>query len=116
MAPGLIMMALFPIHSVMSSASFYGLRFQKSIEEILVSPIPEYLILIVFLNRWHLTRNYSRYFSGHRCALLYASAYSTSFYYNFCNIINSHLFSLAGFTNALYARTFDDISIIPTLS
>jgi ABC-2 type transport system permease protein len=49
MAPGLIMLAVITNAYSNVVSSFYGVKFQKSIEELLVSPMPTYLILLGFV-------------------------------------------------------------------
>ena len=49
MAPGLVMLAVITNSYNNVVSSFYGVKFQKSIEELLVSPMPTYLILLGFV-------------------------------------------------------------------
>lgn len=113
-APGLIMMSVITNSYANVVSSFYSLRFQKSIEEILVAPVPLWLILI-------------GYTSGgvFRGVIVGGLVTLVALFFTHLHIhhilltisvvlMSSILFSLAGFTNALYARKFDDIAIIPT--
>lgn len=114
MAPGLIMMGIIS-HSFMNVvSSVYSLRFQRSIEEILVSPIPPVLILMGFCiggilrgvtvgGLIAIVALFYTHLSINHLALTFGIVFVTS-----------SLFSLAGFTNALFARSFDDITIVPT--
>ena len=49
MAPGLVMLSVITNSYSNVVASFFGVKFQKSIEELLVSPMPIYLIMIGFV-------------------------------------------------------------------
>jgi ABC-2 type transport system permease protein len=113
-APGLIMMAVVTNSYLNTVSSFYLLRFQKNIEEILVSPLPPSLILLGFtlggifrgLVVGGLVTILSLFFtrlSIHHIGLMIITV-----------LLTATVFSLAGFLNALYARTFDDITIVPT--
>lgn len=114
MAPGLIMMAIITNAYANVSSSFYLFRFQRSIEEILVSPLPSILILLGFCT--------GGIFRGIIVGLLVAlvSLFFTHLHFSHpiftftVVVLTSALFSLTGFLNALLARNFDDISIIPT--
>jgi len=113
-APGLIMMAVIVNSYGNVSSSLFSTRFQKNIEEMLVSPMHYSLLLLGYVVGGVLR--------GVIVALLVFII--TSF---FLTITFDHLpltilvvilvaavFSLAGFTNAMLARNFDDIMLIPT--
>ncbi|KTD74540.1 ABC transporter permease [Legionella tucsonensis] len=113
-APGLIMMSVIVNSYGNVSSSLYSIRFQKSIEEMLVSPIHNSLLLLGYV--------LGGVFRG---LIVAALVYLIACF--FLTIELSHLpmtllvvllvsavFSLAGFTNAMVARNFDDIMIIPT--
>lgn len=112
--PGLILMAVITNSYGNVVSSFYSAKFQKSVEELLVSPIPNYLILIGYVSGG-IARGIivgivvtivAMYFSD-----ISVHSYSLSLLVFF---LTASLFSLAGFINAVYANSFDDISIIPT--
>jgi ABC-2 type transport system permease protein len=113
-APGLIMMQVITNAYMNVVSSFYSLRFQKSIEEVIVAPVPNALILLGYvfggvlrsLIVGAIVAAIALFFTHLR-----AHDFSVIF---FTALLSAILFSLAGFTNALYAKTFDDISIIPT--
>jgi ABC-2 type transport system permease protein len=113
-APGLIMMAVISNSYGNVVSSFFGAKFGKHIEELLVSPLPNWLILlgyvaggvlrgaivgvvvtVVALFFTHLTVHH---------ALIIVSAV----------LLTSIVFSLGGFINAIYAKNFDQISWFPT--
>ncbi|HLS97910.1 MAG: ABC transporter permease [Porticoccaceae bacterium] len=113
-APGLIMMAIITNAYGNVVSSFFGAKFGKSIEELLVSPVPNYIILIGFvmggvargLAVGLIVTLLSLFFTHLQVQHLFITV-SVVF-------LTAVLFSLAGFINAVYARSFDDISIIPT--
>ena len=112
--PGLIMMAVITNSYSNVVSSFYGAKFQRFVEELLVSPTPNYIIL------WGVVM-------GGVCRGLLVGFIVTivSTLFSDLQVINplltiiivlmtSVLFSLAGFINAVFANSFDDISIVPT--
>ncbi|HSH28322.1 MAG TPA: ABC transporter permease [Thiohalobacter sp.] len=112
--PGLIMMAVITNSYANVVSSFYGAKFQRHIEEMLVSPIPNHLILSGFVA------------GGVARGLVVGSAVTvTTFFFSDVHVHNlfvsitvvvltSILFALAGLINGVFAKSFDDISIIPT--
>ncbi|MCX7116146.1 MAG: ABC transporter permease [Gammaproteobacteria bacterium] len=113
-APGLIMMSVITNAYGNVSTSLFSARFQRSIEEILVSPISNALLLSGFIIGGTLR--------GLIVALLVlaVSAFFVPIHFYclpltlFVVLLVSLIFSLAGFTNALFARTFDDVMLVPT--
>jgi ABC-2 type transport system permease protein len=112
--PGLIMMAIVTNSYANVVASFFGAKFNNSVEELLVSPIPPYVILCGYV-----AGGVSR---GLLVAII-VTAVSLFFtrlpIYSPLLVIlvvtlTAILFSLLGFINAVFANTFDDISIVPT--
>jgi ABC-2 type transport system permease protein len=112
--PGLIMMSIITNSYANVVSSFYGAKFSKHIEEMLVSPIPNIIILLGFLT------------GGMARGLTVGSAVTlvSLIFTNFniehplitisIAVLTALLFSLAGLINGVYAKSFDDISIIPT--
>ncbi|MDD2870921.1 MAG: ABC transporter permease [Candidatus Gracilibacteria bacterium] len=112
--PGLLMMSVIMASYGNTSSSFFGAKFQKSIEELFVSPISHTKILLgfciggilrgmlvgilVFITGWFMVDIH-----------IYSYFYTILFL-----IFTSALFSLAGILNAIYAKSFDDINIIPS--
>jgi ABC-2 type transport system permease protein len=95
-------------------SSFYGSKFQRHIEEMLVSPVPNYIILTGFV-----AGGVARGLSVGIAVTLVSLLFSPLSIFNpwvmlSMIVLTAILFSLAGFINGAYARTFDDISIIPT--
>jgi len=112
--PGLILMSVIQSSYANVASSFFSAKFQRSLEELLVSPMPNYIIMggyvIGGMTRGILVG----------IVVTIVSAIFTGF--NVTNILvlitvvilTALLFALGGLLNGLYARTFDDVSIIPT--
>ena len=113
-APGLIMLSVITNSYGNVVSSFYGAKFGKSVEELLVSPVPNYIILTGFvmggvargLGVGVIVTLLSLFFTRLNVEHIVVT----------CSVVflTSVLFSLAGFINAVFARSFDDISIIPS--
>jgi ABC-2 type transport system permease protein len=113
-APGLIMMSVITNAYTNVVSSFYGMRFQKSVEELLVAPLPNALLLLGFV-----AGGVMRGLIVGLIVTVIALFFTHLTIYNLLAIIvvvlfAAILFALAGFTNALFAKKFDDITIIPT--
>ncbi len=112
--PGLIMMSVITNSYGNVVSSFFSNKFQRCIEELMVSPTPEYIIIIGFV------------FGGVARGILVGSIVSVlALFFTDLSlfhagvtfsivILTAILFSLGGFINAIYANKFDDISIVPT--
>jgi len=112
--PGLIMMTVISNSYANVVSSFYGSKFQRYVEELLIAPIPLSLILIGFVSggvaRGLIVGAMVTVVAGFFVDLqLHSLWISLSVL-----LLTSILFSLGGFINAVYAKSFDDISIIPT--
>jgi len=112
--PGIILMQV--ITSAYSNvvSSFFGAKFQHSIEEILVSPTPNYIILLGYI-MGGVARGIIVGLIVTAVSLLFSdlSIYNTGILISVV-ILTAVLFSLGGFTNAMFAKSFDDVSIVPT--
>ncbi|MEL6723146.1 MAG: ABC transporter permease [Pseudomonadota bacterium] len=112
--PGLILMAVISNSYANTVSSFYGSKFGRYIEEMLVSPLPNWIILAGFVSGG-LARGLIVGVVVTGVALFFSDIQIHSYTVTFAVfILTAILFSLAGFINAVYANTFDDISIIPT--
>lgn len=112
--PGLIMMAVIQNSYSNVVSSFFSQKFQRSIEELLVSPVPNYVILAGFI-AGGMARGLSVGLIVTLMSFLIADiTISHPFITVSVILMTSVLFSLAGFINAVFADSFDDISIIPT--
>jgi len=113
-APGIIMMAVITNSYANVVSSFFGSKFQKHIEEMLVAPIPNFLIL-----GGYVTGGVARGLSVGVVVTLVALFFTRLQIHHLlitCSIVvlTSVLFSLGGFINGIFAKKFDDISIVPT--
>ena len=113
-APGLIMMSVITAAYTNVVTSFFGMRFQRSIEELLVAPLPNTLLLAGFV-----AGGVARGFLVGLLVTLLALFFTHlpvkhGLVLLMIVPLTTILFSLAGFTNALFAKTFDDISLVPT--
>ena len=113
-APGIIMMAIITNSYSNVVTSFFGAKFQRHIEEILIAPVPNVLIVTGWV-------------CGGVCRGMIVGALVTVVALFFTElqvnswlvtvavaVLTSALFSLGGFINAIFAKNFDDISIVPT--
>ena len=112
--PGLIMMAVITNAYSNVVSSFYGSKFQRHIEEIIISPTPNYIILLGFICGG-VTRGLTVGIAVTVVSLIFHPLNIHSLWVMFSMIImTAILFSLAGLINGVYAKSFDDISIVPT--
>lgn len=112
--PGLILMAVISNSYANTVSSFYGSKFQRYVEEMLIAPLPNWVILAGFVGGG-VARGVVVGVVVTGIALLFSDIQIHSYPITFTVfILTSILFALAGFINAVYANTFDDISIIPT--
>lgn len=112
--PGLIMMSIITNSYSNVSSSFFSAKFQRNIEEMLVSPVPTWVIILGFVG------------GGVARALIIGVIVTTvsmffvdvEIYNGFILIVTllltATLFATAGLINGIFAKTFDDISVIPT--
>jgi ABC-2 type transport system permease protein len=113
-APGLIMMSVITNSYGNVVSSFFGAKFGKHIEELLVSPLPSWLIV-------------TGYMMGGILRGLIVGAVVTTITLIFTDLhiynpwivlsavlLSSIVFALAGMINAVFAKNFDQISFIPT--
>jgi ABC-2 type transport system permease protein len=113
-APGLIMMSVITSSYGNVVSSFFGAKFGRHIEELLVSPLPNWLIvlgyvaggvlrgLLVGLVVTLISLFFTRLHVEHLPAVFGAV------------LLTSLVFSLGGFLNAVFAKNFDQISFVPT--
>ena len=114
MVPGLIMLAVI-INSFANVASaFFGAKFQKAIEEIIISPMPNWAILLGFIVGG-ITRGVLVGLVVVAVSLFFTTLVIDNFLLTLFSILmTSTLFSILGLINGVFAKTFDDITIIPT--
>ena len=112
--PGLVMMSVIQNSYGNISSSFFGAKFGRHIEELLVSPMPSWVILGGYVAGAVL-----RGLMVGAIVLLIAMCFTTVRVphplVTFSTVLlGATIFSLAGFVNAVYARKFDDVAIVPT--
>lgn len=112
--PGLIMLAVITNSYANVVSSFFGAKFQRHIEEMLVAPVPNYIILLGFVGGG-VARGLIVGVAVTVVSLLFVDVSIHSLSITAMVVfLTAVLFSLAGFINGVYARSFDDISIVPT--
>ena len=114
MVPGLIMLSVITNSYANVASAFYGAKFQKSIEEIIVSPMPSWVILCGFLTGG-IARGIIVGLVVVLTSLIFVDiSINNVLLTSFSIVITSLLFSLLGLVNGIYAKNFDDVSIVPT--
>lgn len=112
--PGLIMMSVITSSYSNVSSSFFSQKFQKNIEELLVAPVPTHIIIWGFLiggiGRSVLVGIFVTLISLFFVPLQVHSWGMVILTF----LLTSILFSLAGLLNGIFAKSFDDVSIVPT--
>ncbi|MCA6975960.1 ABC transporter permease [Pectobacterium carotovorum] len=112
--PGLIMMAVITNAYANVASSFFSAKFQRNIEELLVAPVPTHVIIAGYVGGG---------IARGLCVGVLVTAVSLFFVplqvhawwiIVLTLLLTATLFSLAGLLNAVFAKTFDDISLIPT--
>jgi len=111
--PGLVMMSVIQNSYGNISSSFFGAKFGRHVEELLVSPMPDWVIL-------------GGYVAGAVLRGLMVGAIVLCIAMLFTTVRIPHplvtlstvllgatIFSLAGFINAVFAKKFDDVAIVP---
>jgi ABC-2 type transport system permease protein len=112
--PGLIMMSVITSSFMNTVSTFYFAKWTKTLEEILVSPTPEWVVIAGFVSGGVL-----------RGLIVGALVLVVSLFFSHivlfdvvvliaALILTSVLFSLGGLINGVFAKGFDGISIIPT--
>jgi ABC-2 type transport system permease protein len=112
--PGLVIMSVITNSYGNMVSSFFGAKFGKHIEELLISPLPNWIIL-------------SGYVTGAlarglmvgivvMCVSLFFTRIEVQHPFIMLSVLlmTAIVFALAGMVNAIFAQKFDDIAIIPT--
>ena len=112
--PGLVMMSVINNCYANISSSFFGAKFSRAVEEMLVSPMPNWVILLGY-DTGAVARGLVVGAMVLGIALLFTSLHVAHPFITFLSVLlGATIFSLAGFVNAVYAKKFDDIALVPT--
>ncbi|MCP5425928.1 MAG: ABC transporter permease [Gammaproteobacteria bacterium] len=112
--PGLIMMSIITNSYSNVVASFYSAKFQRFIEEMLVSPLPNRLIVLGYV-AGGLARGLTVGLVVTVVSLFFTHLHIHNVFIVIAvTVLTAVLFSLGGLINGIYANSFDDISIVPT--
>ncbi len=113
-APGLIMMSIITNSYTNTVSSFFSAKFQGNVEELLVSPTPDWVIVLGYV-MGGMARGISVGILVSVVSLFFVRLpLFNIFYAALFAVLTSFVFSLAGMINGIFARKFDDVSIIPT--
>jgi ABC-2 type transport system permease protein len=112
--PGLVMMAVITASFSNVVGSFFGSKFQKNIEELLVSPTPNWVVILGFITGG-VVRGLIVGFIVYLVSLSFTGLRIDHPFITFAFVfLTAVVFSLGGLLNAIFAKSFDDISIFPT--
>lgn len=112
--PGLIMMSVITNSYSNVASSFFSAKFQRNVEELLVAPVPNYVIILGYVGGG-VARGLMVGFMVTCVSLFFVDLQIFNIFILILSVIcTSILFSIGGLLNAIFAKTFDDISIIPT--
>jgi len=112
-APGLIMMSVITNSYGNVVSSFFGAKFQRHLEEMLVAPMPTYAIVLGHMGGG-MVRGLMVGMVVTVIALVFTRVQVVNVFITISVVVlTSAVFALAGLINAIFARKFDDISIIP---
>ncbi len=111
--PGVILMSVISHSYANVVSSFYSTKFQRHIEELLVAPVPNWVILAGYVGGG-VARGVLVGCVVAGISMLFTEISVTNWWITVSVfVLTATLFSLAGFVNAIFADSFDDISIIP---
>ncbi|GAB2553351.1 ABC transporter permease [Rhodanobacter koreensis] len=112
--PGLVMMSIITNSYGNISSSFFGAKFSRAVEEMLVSPMPNWVILLGYVSG-AVARGLVVGVLVLLIALFFTNLQVVHPLITFASVLlGATIFSLAGFVNAVYAKKFDDIALVPT--
>jgi ABC-2 type transport system permease protein len=112
--PGLVMQNIITSSYANISSSFFGAKFQRSVEEMLVSPMPHWIMLLGYV-LGAMARGLIVGVLVLLVALFFTHLHLVHPWVVLLSVLlGSAIFSLAGFVNAIYARKFDDVALVPT--
>ena len=113
-APGLIMMAVITNAYANVSSSFFGAKFQRYLEEVSVSPLPDWIVELGYVGGGVL-RGLLVGLAVTLVALFFTHLpVQHVFLIIVAVLLTAVIFSLAGFINGVFAKNFDQVNWIPT--
>jgi len=112
-APGLIMMAVITNSYANVVSSFFGAKFGKHVEEMLVAPLPNWIIVAGYVGGGVLrglmvgavvtgVALFFTHLAVHHVLVIVAAV-----------VLTAIVFSLGGFINAVFAKNFDQVNMVP---
>ncbi|MDO1528960.1 ABC transporter permease [Fulvimonas sp. R45] len=114
LVPGMVMMSVINNSYMNISSSFFGAKFQRSVEEMLVAPMSHWAILSGYVTG-AVARGLAVGALVLVVALFFTSLHVAHPLVALVSILlGATIFALAGFINAIYAKKFDDIALVPT--
>lgn len=112
--PGLIMMSIITNSYANVSSSFFSAKFQRNVEEMLVAPVPTWVIILGFIGGGVIRAMIIACIVT-LVSMFFVDVQIHNFFILICTLLlTSILFATAGLINGVYAKSFDDISVIPT--
>ncbi|MEN8178716.1 MAG: ABC transporter permease [Pseudomonadota bacterium] len=112
--PGLILMSVIQNSYSNVVSSFFSTKLQHYIEELLIAPVPNWIVLAGYVSGG-VARGIIVGFVVTLISLFFTDLSIHSYALTLVVfVLTSILFALGGFINAVYAKTFDDVSIVPT--
>lgn len=112
--PGLIMMAIITNSFMNTASTLVGAKFMKSVEEVIMSPVPKWVVILGY-GTGGMLRGLINGFLVLAVSYFFIPFAIFNILLIICfSVFTSFLFSMAGFLNALFAKSFDQVNIIPT--
>jgi ABC-2 type transport system permease protein len=112
--PGLVMMSIMTNAYANTASSFFFTKFNKSIEEMLVAPMSNFVILLGFMFGGTLRGILVGILVTFVGMIFTHVPMAHPFIIISMAVLSAMVFSLGGLINAIFAKRFDDISFIPT--
>lgn len=114
LVPGLIMLGIIVQSYSNVVSSFFQAKFSKSIEEMLVSPVPNHIIVLGYVSGGVLRGFIVGILIGIISLFFTKISIENYLFAFFVALLTSILFSLIGLVNGIYAKKFDDVTIVPS--
>ena len=112
--PGLILMAVITNSYANVVSSLYISKFHRYIEEVMISPVPNFIILIGYVGGG-VARGVCVGFVVTLVSMLFTNVVILHFWTALTFLVmTSAIFSMGGFINGILAKSWDDTSVIPT--